>query len=107
MRAVYERAREETAGYDEALLFNERGELTEACIANLVVELDGSLFTPPASCGLLPGTYRKWLLRNGKIRERVIYPADLRLCSRIFLANSLRGLWEIQVIGPELREETP
>lgn len=93
-RAVYERAQAEQPGYDDVVLWNERGEVTETCIANLVVELEGELFTPPVSCGLLPGTHRRRLLAEGKIAERVIRVEELRDCERLWMVNALRGMWE-------------
>ncbi|WP_043776214.1 aminodeoxychorismate synthase component I [Desulfomicrobium escambiense] len=90
-RAVYERARAEVPGMDDALLVNERGEVTESTIANLVFELDGDLLTPPLESGLLPGTLRAALLRAGRIRERVVHVRALSWCSRMWLINSVRG----------------
>lgn len=90
-RAVYERARAEVPGVDDVLLVNERGEVTEATIANLVVELDGELVTPPLESGLLPGTLRAALLRAGRIRERAVQAWELSRCSRVWLVNSVRG----------------
>lgn len=90
-RKVYEQANVLCPGYDDVILWNERGEVTESCIANLVVELDGNLYTPPVSCGLLPGTYRSWLLSQGKVRERIILLEQLDECTRLFLVNSVRG----------------
>jgi para-aminobenzoate synthetase/4-amino-4-deoxychorismate lyase len=71
-------------------LWNERGELTEATTANIVVELAGDLLTPPLSSGLLAGTYRNHLLAEGVIREQVIRLADLDRCQAIYLINSVR-----------------
>lgn len=92
-REVYEKARQSQPGCDDVLLYNERGELTEATIANLVVELDGDLVTPPISCGLLGGTFRADLLQRGEIREKTIDQEDLARCTQIFLVNSVRG-WQ-------------
>lgn len=92
-RAVYEAAR--LPGYDDVLLWNERGELTESTIANLVVERKGEFLTPPVTCGLLPGTARAQWLAEGRLREAVIRVEDLAGDDKIFLLNSARGLWEI------------
>jgi para-aminobenzoate synthetase/4-amino-4-deoxychorismate lyase len=92
LRKVYEAARLSCADCDDVLLYNERNELTESCIANLVLEMNGELLTPPVDSGLLAGTYRAWLLRQGKIRECVIKVESLRKCSRIYLINSV-GKW--------------
>lgn len=96
-RHVYTSALAKASGYDDVLLWNERGELTESCIANLVVELDGNLYTPPVTCGLLAGVYREALLREGKIAERIIRKEELSKCTRILLVNSVRGMWEVKL----------
>ncbi|MEI6970879.1 MAG: aminodeoxychorismate synthase component I [bacterium] len=89
-RSVYDSARASRPGCDDVLLVNARGEVTESTIANVVVEMNGSRFTPPVSCGLLPGTFRNWLVRRGEIEERVLTPADLLASDRLFLVNSVR-----------------
>lgn len=93
-RLVYEQAKQAHPEWDDVLLWNERGELTESCIANLIVEWDGQWYTPPIYCGLLAGTMRAWLLQQRKIQERVIRLEDLQYCSRIFLVNSVRQIQE-------------
>jgi para-aminobenzoate synthetase / 4-amino-4-deoxychorismate lyase len=98
-RAVYDRARELNPGFDDVILWNERGEVTESSIANLVVELDGVLFTPPVSCGLLPGTYRSWLLSQGLVTEREIKVDELNKCSQFYLVNSVRGKIKIELVN--------
>jgi para-aminobenzoate synthetase/4-amino-4-deoxychorismate lyase len=90
-REVYAQAKASCPECDEVVLWNERGEVTEATSANLVVKLDGVLLTPPVSSGLLAGTYREALLANGRIRERILTPADLERCEEIYLINSVRG----------------
>jgi para-aminobenzoate synthetase/4-amino-4-deoxychorismate lyase len=86
-----------SAGFDDLLLWNENDELTEFTIGNLVVELDGELFTPPISCGLLAGTLRSHLLEMGKIRERVIRKDELDNCSKLFLVNSVRKWVDVRL----------
>jgi para-aminobenzoate synthetase/4-amino-4-deoxychorismate lyase len=98
-RHLYDQALADAPDCDDVLLWNERGEVTESCIANLVVQMDGELLTPPVRCGLLPGTYRADLLRKGTLREAVIRTEDLRRCARIFLVNSVRGMWEVSLVG--------
>ena len=74
----------------DVLLWNERGEVTEASSSNIVVEMSGELWTPPVSCGLLSGTFREELLETGKLREKVIMKGDLLSADAIFLINSVR-----------------
>jgi len=75
--------------YSEDVIFwNERGEITESRIANIVVPIDGELYTPSISSGLLPGTFREQLLEEGKIKERVITIDELP--NEFYLINSVR-----------------
>ena len=76
-------------GYD-VILWNERGEITEASSSNVIVELGGRLITPPVSAGLLAGTYRRYLLEQGCIQERTVTIADLKRSAQLFLINSVR-----------------
>ena len=89
-RQVYDDARAASPGYDELLLWNERGEVTEACSANVVMQLDGKLVTPPQRSGLLAGTMRERLLRNGRIQESIITLDDLQRGESLWLINSVR-----------------
>lgn len=90
-REAYERARREAGGADDALLWNERGEVTESTIANVVAVLDGEWVTPPLACGLLGGVFREHLLRTGRVRERTLRVGDLPRASAVYLVNSVRG----------------
>lgn len=89
-RQVYEQARAACPGFDDVLLWNERGEVTEATITNLVAQFGPDLVTPPVECGLLPGIYRQHLLAQNTIRERVITVEELRQADKIYLVNSVR-----------------
>ncbi len=89
-RAVYEKARADHPECDDVILWNERGEATEGSVANLVIRKDGKLITPPVECGLLAGTYRDSLLKNGDIEEGVILLDELNAAEDIYLINSVR-----------------
>ncbi len=97
-RQVYDQARQSRPECDEVILWNERGELTEGCIHNLVAEIDGDKITPPMACGLLAGTYREELLAQGEIKEKVILPADLRRAGAVWLINSVRK-WQKAILA--------
>jgi para-aminobenzoate synthetase/4-amino-4-deoxychorismate lyase len=89
-RAVYEKARAGLPDCDDVILWNKRGEVTEGCIANVVVRMKGKLVTPPVQCGLLAGTFRAHLLKNGEIQEGVVTIEDIRAAEEVFLVNSVR-----------------
>lgn len=92
-RDVYEDARASWPWADEVILWNEAGELTEGTISNLVLDLDGRLVTPPLTCGLLDGTFRRYLLQNGEIQEQRLLLDDLYQSRKLYLINSVR-LWQ-------------
>ena len=75
---------------DDVILVNERDELTETTIGNLVLELEGRRVTPAPESGLLPGVFRETLLAAGEIEEAVLYPADLQRATGVWMVNSLR-----------------
>jgi para-aminobenzoate synthetase / 4-amino-4-deoxychorismate lyase len=96
-RKVYNDALAACPGFDEVILWNENEEITESCVANIIVEMGGELFTPPVRCGLLPGTFRAWLLDQGEVKERVILKSDLSRADKIYLVNSVRKMREAVV----------
>ncbi len=75
---------------DDIVFWNEKSEITESSIANVVVSRDGQLFTPPVESGLLAGTFRNQLLAEGKIKERVITIPEFERANEVFLINSVR-----------------
>ncbi len=90
-REIYNKAKTGLADVDDVILWNKRGEVTESTVANVVASIDGEMITPPLRCGLLPGTMRASLLREGVIKERVIRCDELNKARNLYLINSLRG----------------
>ena len=91
-REIYDRANKEVFDCDDVLLFNESGQITETSIANIFLEKEGSLFTPPVECGLLPGTLRASMLKKKEVNEKILSLDDFLIADRIFVGNSVRGL---------------
>jgi para-aminobenzoate synthetase/4-amino-4-deoxychorismate lyase len=103
-RLLYTDRRDEAGpDADDAIMVNERGELTETTIGNLVLELDGRKVTPALACGLLPGVFREALLHSGDIEEAILRPKDLKRATRVWMVNSLRG-WVEAVITSAARD---
>jgi para-aminobenzoate synthetase/4-amino-4-deoxychorismate lyase len=98
-RRVYDTATPQHADAHDVILWNERGEITETKIANICLQIDGKLYTPPVTCGLLGGCYRGHLIDRGEIEERILTITDLTRASRIILINSLRRAWEAVLCG--------
>jgi len=76
------------------IFLNEREEVTEGTIANIFIETDGKLFTPPIHCGLLAGIYRNHVLATtAHAEEKILTVHDLKNAQHIYLCNSVRG-WQ-------------
>jgi para-aminobenzoate synthetase/4-amino-4-deoxychorismate lyase len=97
-REVYDRALGEDPEVEDVVLWNSRGEVTESCRANVVIDLGEGLVTPPVDCGLLAGTMRAELLRRGQVREQAVKAADLPRARRLFLVNSVRGVCPARLV---------
>ncbi|WIY23486.1 aminotransferase class IV family protein [Parasedimentitalea psychrophila] len=92
-REIFDRARAALPrGIDEAAFLNERDEVCEGTITNIVITThDGDQLTPPLTSGCLPGVYRQSQLNMGGLREAVLTLADLKQAHSIYLVNALRG----------------
>jgi para-aminobenzoate synthetase / 4-amino-4-deoxychorismate lyase len=82
----------------DILLWNSEGELTEFTNGNVVLELDGTLWTPPVRSGLLAGTFRDRLVESGEIHEKILTQSDLKQATRIWFINSVRKWRQVQLI---------
>lgn len=82
--------------FDDALFFNERGELTEGCIHNVFIAKNKKLLTPSVSCGLLPGIYRDYVLSTSNhAKEQILTIEDLKSADAVYICNSVRGIYEV------------
>jgi branched-chain amino acid aminotransferase len=98
---MYEDAHHE--GFDEVILLNERGEVTECTSANIFAVQDGITYTPPLECGLLPGVTREVMLAelrsSASVREKVLTVDDLLEAQEVFITSSTRELLPVARIG--------
>lgn len=97
-RRVYEEAGAAAPTGGDVLLYNERDELTEFCIGNLLVETADGTFTPPQAVGLLAGTFRAELLERGEIAEKILKKEDLAGIRAAYLINSLRRYVPVEFV---------
>lgn len=97
-RRIYEEHMD--ASSDDVILWNERGEITESTISNIFLDIDGELATPPISSGLLAGTMRAEMLEKGECKECKLDIEELERCNAIYLANSVRGMYRVELAIP-------
>ncbi|KXU06233.1 aminodeoxychorismate synthase component I [Streptococcus oralis] len=84
-------------GEQEKIYHNAAGELLETSIGNLILKINGKLYTPPTSLGILPGIYRQHLLKTGQVEEKVLTLADLNQAEAVYGCNAVRGLYELRI----------
>ena len=76
--------------------------MTEGAIHNVFLVKDGVWRTPPVECGLLPGTYSAQVLRERPgAREEILTLDDLVHADEIYLCNSVRGLYRVELLREE------
>ncbi|HEY3938750.1 MAG TPA: aminotransferase class IV [Bryobacteraceae bacterium] len=91
----YEQAHQN--GFDEVILLNERGQVSECTSANIFAIKDGRVLTPPLASGCLPGVTRAILLEEIRLAglaifERELTPADLDESDQVFVTSTTRDL---------------
>lgn len=96
-RGLYEQHQLSAPSAFSVLLWNEREELTEFTIGNVVAEKDGRFYTPPVSSGLLAGTYREQLLAEGRIEVKVLKKDELASFDALWFINSVRGWVKVEL----------
>jgi branched-chain amino acid aminotransferase len=86
-----------TSGYDEAILLNAHGYVTDGWAHNLFVVCDGVLRTPPVADGALPGIVRATVLTLAAeadipAREERLVRTDLYHAEECFLTGTAAGI---------------
>lgn len=79
-------------GFDEAVLCDTKGRLSECCAANLFLVIDEVVVTPSLATGCLPGIIREVLLERGAAVEATLTGEDLRRCEAAFITSSTNGV---------------
>lgn len=98
-------------GYDEVILLNERGEVSECTSANIFVAAGDRVQTPPLSSGCLPGITRALLLEEVRVpgitvEEKTLRLEDLAAADEVFITSSTRDLLPVRGIeGMTVRRE--
>ena len=86
-------------GYHDSVLFNEKNEITETAVANLVFLISGEWVTPPISSGILPGVVRAIAIENCGVKVRPIHVSEIPEVVSGFMLSSLRIAQPISHIG--------
>jgi para-aminobenzoate synthetase/4-amino-4-deoxychorismate lyase len=93
-------------GYADVLFFNDRGELTEGAISNVLIKKNGKYSTPPVECGLLNGISRQHLFETlDNLEEEIIFLENLRSVNALYLCNAIKGLQEVTLVEEFIEDD--
>jgi branched-chain amino acid aminotransferase len=96
-------------GFDEVILLNERGEVSECTSANIFAANGSQVWTPPLSSGCLPGITREVVLGEVHvpgvaIAEKVLRLEELENADEVFITSTTRDLLPVlEIEGRKLR----
>jgi branched-chain amino acid aminotransferase len=83
-----------SAGYDDAIFLNQRGDVAEAGTANIFIVLDGEVTTPSADSDILAGITRSAAIEilraelDRPVAERVVLRSELLAADEVFLTGT-------------------
>lgn len=104
---ILEKRRAAASGEDERIFCNSRGEICEGTATNIFFVQNGRLYTPPVSCGLLPGILRRFILENFSVTERILTKEDALHMDECFVTNSLMGVMPVRALGEKSYSSGP
>jgi branched-chain amino acid aminotransferase len=91
------------AGYEEAILLDDKGYVCEGSGENIFVVKDGVISTPPQAAAILDGVNRKSCIqiardRGYEVVERNLMRAELALADEVFLTGTAAELTPLREI---------
>lgn len=99
-------------GFDEVVLLDEKGRVSECTSANLFAVFGNEVVTPALDTGCLPGITREVLLDTIHvdgitIREGHLLPADLERADAVFMTSSTRDVLPVtEIEGLRIRHQS-
>ena len=109
MIATLSKHEAEARGFNDALMLDWRGQVSEATGANVFFVMDGALHTPKPDC-FLDGITRRTAIQLARrrgitVHERAIMPEEMADATEVFLTGSAAELTPVREI--EGRQYTP
>ena len=102
--SVWASAEAHREGYDEVVLLNERGEVSECTAANIFALKGDKVVTPPLSSGCLEGVTRGVLMEiaadaGTSVVEQTLRLEDLYAAEEVFISSTNRNVIGVKEIG--------
>jgi branched-chain amino acid aminotransferase len=103
LNSVLAKVEASKAGYQEAILLDSRGFVSEGSGENIYVVREGEILTPPQTAGILDGISRKAIIQIARdlgytVVERDLARAELYLADEVFLTGTAAELCPVREI---------
>jgi branched-chain amino acid aminotransferase len=103
LNSVLAKVEASKAGYQEAILLDSRGFVSEGTGENIYAVRDGQILTPPQTAGILDGINRKSVIQIARdhgyeVVERDLARAELTLADEVFLTGTAAELVPVREI---------
>jgi branched-chain amino acid aminotransferase len=103
LNSVLAKSETAKAGYDEAILLDQRGFVCEGSGENIFVVRDGAILTPPHTASILDGITRRSVIQIGRdlgyqVIERDIARAELYMAEEMFVTGTAAELCPVREI---------
>ena len=90
-------------GFDEGILLNSQGFLSEATGENLYIVREGEIVTPPLAAGVLPGITRETVIKIANdlgipVRESFLTRADAYLAEEMFCSGTAAEITPVREV---------
>jgi branched-chain amino acid aminotransferase len=106
LNSVLAKSETAKAGYDEAILLDQRGFVCEGSGENVFVVRDGTVLTPPHTASILDGITRRSVIQVARdlgyqVIERDIARAELYLAEEMFVTGTAAELCPVREIDDQ------
>jgi branched-chain amino acid aminotransferase len=103
LNSILAKTESANAGYDEAILLDERGFVCEGSAENIFVIREGEILTPPHVAAILDGINRKSVIQIARdlgytVVERDIARSELYLAEEVFMTGTATELVSVREI---------
>lgn len=104
LNSVWAAGEAQREGFDEVVMLNERGEVSECTAANLFVVKEEKVLTPPLSSGCLEGVTRGVLMEiaseaGTSVKEQTLHLEDLFGADEVFITSTNRNVIGVKEIA--------
>ncbi|HEV2819543.1 MAG TPA: branched-chain amino acid transaminase [Solirubrobacteraceae bacterium] len=103
LNSVLAKIESQKAGYEEAILLDEHGNVCEGTGENIYIVRDGEILTPPTNASILDGISRRSVIQIARdlgyrVTERNLARAELYLADEVFLTGTAAELTPVREI---------